>query len=102
MHTALKKYTALTLDPDTCLKRDLEKAHISNVTLCPIVSIEELFANASEKSADLVLLHFELGEEMNGMELLSELRKQRPNIPALLLTSHLSDEQFKLAAHSRW
>jgi CheY-like chemotaxis protein len=102
MNTALKKYTALTLDPDTCLKRDLEKAHISNVTLCPTASAEELFASAGEKSADLVLLHFELGEQMNGLELLSELRKQRPNMPALLLTPHFSDEQFKLAAHSRW
>ncbi len=102
MNPILKKYTALTLDPDTCLKRDLEKAHISNVTLCPVASAEELFATASEEPADLVLLHFELGEEMNGIELVSELRKQRPNIPALLLTAHLSDEQFKLTAHSRW
>lgn len=103
MSTAFKKYTALTLDPDTCLKEYLEKAHISNVTLCPTASAEELFATVNQEPADFVLLHFELSDKgMNAMELLIELRKQRPNIPALLLTSHLSDEQFKLAAHSRW
>lgn len=102
MYSAFKKYTALMLGPDTRLKKDLEKAHISNVRLCPKTSAKELFATAGEEPADLVLLHFELSAEgMNGIELLSEIRKRRPNIPALLLTPHLSDEQFKLAAHSR-
>jgi hypothetical protein len=95
-----KPITALAFDPDNCFERDFHDAHISNVTLCPTASAEQLYTSVSNGSADLVLLHFDLPEGMTGIELMNEVRKIRPGIRALLLAPHFSDEQFRLAAKS--
>ena len=71
-------YRALALDPDTCLKRDLKKAHISNITLSTAVNAEQLCASVDEEAADLIVLHSELFEGMSGLELVAKVRKQKP------------------------
>jgi len=95
-----KSITALALDPDNCFARDLRAAEISNVTLSPAASAEQLCRSVTQEPVDVVLLHFELSDGMTGIELMNEVRKLRPGIRALLLAPHFSDEQFRLAANS--
>ena len=87
-------YRALALDPDTCLKRNLEKAHISNITLSTAINAEQLCASVDEEAADLIVLHSELFEGISGLELIARVRKQKPSMPALLLTDKDATEQL--------
>ena len=75
----MNMYKALALDLDKCLKNELERAHISNITLYPAASTDQLCASVRQELADLVLLHMEL-PGMNGLDVVAQLRKQNSNI----------------------
>lgn len=89
----MSTYKALILDPDTCLTQDFEKAQIPNVTLCPAATAQQFYASAAEQTADFVVLHLSLPEGVSGLELITELRKKNPTIPAILLTKENPTEQ---------
>ena len=91
-------YRALALDPDTCLKRDLKKAHISNITLSTMLSAEQLCASADQEPPDLIVLHSKLLEGISGLEVIAKVRKQKPSMPALLLTDENPAEQLYVEA----
>ncbi len=96
----MNTYKALVLDSDTCLKRDFEHAHISNVTLCPAASAEQLCAPDTE-DADLIMLHLNLPGSINGLELIEEVRKKNPTMPAILLASENPTDQIWFALAQR-
>jgi len=90
---------AFALDPDHCLENELQKAHIKNITLCPAASAEQLYASVGHEPGDLVLLHMEM-PGLNGLDVITQLRKQNSNIPAILLTARTPSEQMWLRAAS--
>lgn len=97
----MNNYTAHILDPDTCLERGLQQSQLSNITLCPAASAEQLSASISASKADLILLDLDLPEGANGLELVAELRKQKPGIPVILLTTKTPSEEDWLSAASK-
>ncbi|CAN5550703.1 hypothetical protein BH11CYA1_BH11CYA1_44030 [soil metagenome] len=93
----MQNITALVLDPDTCLQRDLVTAQIQHITLCPSASAEQLSNSMMTGPADLILLDMEL-PGISGLELVAELRKQKPGIPVILLSSKAPTEQDWISA----
>ncbi|MGH9553157.1 MAG: response regulator, partial [Terriglobales bacterium] len=88
----MQNLTALVLDPDTCLQRDLFNKEIPNITLCPAASAEQLSDSLTTGQADLIILDWQL-PGMTGIELVAELRRRKPGIPVILLTAKTPSEQ---------
>lgn len=95
----MQNLTALVLDPDTCLQRDLFSREIPNITLCPAASADQLSDSLTTGPADLIMLDLQL-PDMTGIELVVELRKQRPGIPVILLSAKTPSEQDWISAAS--
>ncbi len=88
----MQNLTALVLDPDTCLQRDLINSQIQNITLCPAASAEQLSDSLTTGPADLIMLDMEL-PGITGLALVAELRKQKPGIPIILLSAKAPTEE---------
>jgi CheY-like chemotaxis protein len=97
----MNQYTALVLDPDTCLHRRFPQRKIGNITFRPATDADQLSASLVEKHFDFVILDYELPKGVNGMQLITELRKQQPDIPAILLTAKSPSEKDWLLAASK-
>lgn len=96
----MTNYKAIVFDPDTCLSTALEQSRVLNITLCPAASAEQFAESVSNESADLILLDLELPEGVNGLELISRLRKSKPNIPAIVLSTRSPREEDWITAAS--
>ena len=97
----MTNYKAIVFDPDTCLAHGLKQLSVSNITMCPATSAEQFYSSINEQPADLVMLDLVLPHGLNGLELVNELRKQRPDMPAILLTSKAPTEQDWLLAAAK-
>ena len=64
----------------------------SNISFGEAGTAAEALRVVNEQDWDVVILDLSLGHR-NGLELLKELRQQRPALPVLILTMH-SEEQF--------
>ncbi|MBZ0186367.1 MAG: response regulator [Candidatus Obscuribacterales bacterium] len=84
----MNTYKALVLDPDTCLAGE-----IPNVTLCLSASAEQMCESMEEVEPDLIIIDLLLPEGLGALELIAELRKKDPSIPAILLTREAPSEQ---------
>jgi DNA-binding response OmpR family regulator len=96
----MQNLTALVLDPDTCLKRDLTESQIRNITLRRATSAEQLSASLIKGPADLIMLDMLLPQGVRGLVLVAELRKQKPDIPVILLTAKPPSEDDWISAAS--
>lgn len=90
----MTEYKGLVLDPDTCLLETFSEATIPNVTLCSSATAEQLTASVRTNEADFVILDLDLPKGVSGLNLVTEMRKHNPTIPALLLMSHEQPENF--------
>ncbi len=88
----MKSLTALVLDPKKCLQRDLVSREMPNITLWPAASADQLKYSLTTGRADLVIVDLKL-PGMTGIELIAELRKRKPGIPAILLSAKTPSEQ---------
>ncbi len=95
----MQNLTALVLDPDTCLQREFLNSQIQNVTLCQAASAEQLSISLTNGPADLIMLDMQL-PGITGLELVAELRKQKPGIPVILLSAKTPTEADWLSAAS--
>jgi len=95
----MQHLTALILDPDTCLQRNLLSREIQNITLCPAASADQLSDSLTTGQADLIMLDLQL-PDMTGIELVVKLRKQKPGIPVILLSAKTPSEQDWISAAS--
>ncbi len=94
----MNTYKALAFDPDTCLEREFAAASIKNVTIFRTDNADQLRFSVTQQPVDLLLLHLELPEGMSGLALLSDIRKYKPNIPALLLANNQPSTQVWMEA----
>ena len=96
-------YRALVLDPDTCLTQHFEQAQFPNLTLCPTATEQQFCASIAEEATDFVVLDLGLPGGVSGLELVGELRKKNPTLPALLLTTeNPSDQVWQAVAAKPW
>jgi DNA-binding NarL/FixJ family response regulator len=93
----MENLRALVLDPNTCLKKSNRK-QIRNITLCPAASAEELSASVVAGAGDFVMVDMELPQGKNGLVLIAELRKKKPDIPAIVLSKKAPTEQDWMTA----
>src|ERR1700683_2166319 len=92
-------YKALALDPNSCITKS-QSTKLPNLTLYPAANAEELRLSLVQETPDLIFIDLELPEGLSGLDLISELRKQKPDIPVILLTHRKpSDEVWGLAAN---
>lgn len=96
----MQHLTALILDPDRCLQRGLAKSQIQNITLCPAATAEQLSASLTSGPVDLIMLDMQLPQGITGLALVAELRKQKPDIPVILLTASTPTEDDWISAAS--
>jgi len=89
---------AIIFDPDTCLAQ----RQIPNITLFPAATAEELKDSVRAGAVDLVMVDMHL-PGTNGLDLVSELRLARPNIPVIILTAkEPTDLDWRNAATARF
>lgn len=94
----MNTYKALAFDPDTCLEREFAAASVKNVTIFRTDNADQLRSSVTQQPVDLLLLHLELPEGISGLSLLSDIRKYKPNIPALLLANKQPSAQVWMEA----
>ena len=80
----MNHYRALVLNPDKSLKNDLhQRQQIVDLAMQSANSIEQLSQEVTKGTVDVVLLYET--PELTGLELLHQVRKRQPSIPAILL-----------------
>lgn len=98
----MNTYMGLVLDPDTCLQKGLKKEKLGNITLLATSSTEQLSASLRSGTGDFIILDMQLPKGISALALIPELRKQKPDIPVLLVTATaLTEEDWHLAASQR-
>lgn len=97
-----KKMNILVVDDEAAIRQSLleileEEGY--DVLTAESAETARTFLNGN---IDLVLLDIKLGED-NGIDLLREIKQQRPSLPVIMISGHgtvaLTAEAFKLGAH---
>jgi len=80
----MNHYRAMVLNPDTSLEKNLQQGQqMVELEVQSANSIEQLSHEVTKGTVDVVLLYET--PELTGLELLHQVRKHQPSIPAILL-----------------
>jgi DNA-binding NarL/FixJ family response regulator len=89
----------LVADDHAIVRRGLQQvvAEAQDLTVAgEAATAEEVLARVAERSWDVVILDLSLPGG-NGLDLLAEVKRRRPDLPVLILTVH-SEEQYAVRA----
>ncbi len=79
----MNHYRAVVLNPDRALKQELKNPQLVELEMKAANSVEQLSREVTKGKVDFVMLYER--PERSGFELLHEIRKCKPDIPAILL-----------------
>lgn len=99
MKSSEKKYRIVLADDHKILRAGLKNLIEQTEDLAVVAEANngrELLEKLESANADLVILDISM-PEVNGLKALEEIKKDRPQIPILLLTMHKEREYFRKA-----
>ncbi len=93
------KLTILVVDDDVQFLEGVVKSMSGAFDIRPVSSLKEAKEKIEQYTFDLVLLDLVYGNENNrdGFKLLEHLKKEKPDLPVIIMSKHDNDQNFEEA-----